>query len=174
MPGFPGAVRLNAAVPPRDRGLMENLRQGDTGTLRVAWDAKEARTGGGPRRPCCPGRQSSPATGAGPLGDGVVETLVLRDFATAVRRRTARPGRVLRRRAVDPRHQAMRSSLAGSVPVEFLIYAGARSAGPLRPTTGSQTCRTSDRERGRTIIPPPQGQPSTSRRGRNAVVGRVR
>jgi hypothetical protein len=60
-----------------------------------------------------------PATDADPLGDGVVETLVLRDFATAVRHRTAPDQDVYFGVELSITGiQAMRSSLAGSVPVE--------------------------------------------------------
>ena len=102
-----------------DRGLMENLRQGDTRTLRVVWDVED---GEGRRRaeevylPWAPGFA---ATDADPMGDGVAETLMLRDFANAVRHQRAPHqdvhfGVELSVTGI----QALRSSLAGSVPVE--------------------------------------------------------
>jgi predicted dehydrogenase len=102
-----------------DRGLMENLRQGDTRTLRVVWDVEE---GEGWRRAgevYLPWPPEFPATDADPMGDGVAETLMLRDFASAVRDRTAPDqdvhfGVELSVTGI----QAMRSSLAGGVPVE--------------------------------------------------------
>jgi predicted dehydrogenase len=101
-----------------DRGLMENLRHGDTRTMRVAWDAQE---GTGWRRreevlkPWPPG---FPTTDADPLGDGVAETLMLRDFAGAVRDRATpdqdvHVGVGLSITGI----QAMRSSLAGNHPM---------------------------------------------------------
>jgi predicted dehydrogenase len=102
-----------------DRGLMENLRNGDTRTVRVVWDARD---GDGWRRAeevYLPWPPEFPATDADPLGDGVAETLMLRDFADAVRHR-AQPhqdvyfGVELSITGI----QAMRSSRAGSQPVE--------------------------------------------------------
>jgi hypothetical protein len=60
-----------------------------------------------------------PPTDADPMGDGVAETLMLRDFAAAVRHRTPPDqdvhfGVELSITGI----QAMRSSLAGSAPVE--------------------------------------------------------
>jgi predicted dehydrogenase len=99
-----------------DRGLMENLRQGDTRTLRVVWDVEDRRRAEEVYLPWPP---EFPATDADPLGDGVAETLMLRDFAEAVRHRTAPDQDVYF--GVDlsiTGIQAMRSSLAGSLPVE--------------------------------------------------------
>jgi predicted dehydrogenase len=102
-----------------DRGLMENLRNGDTRTVRVVWDVRD---GDGWRRAeevYLPWPPEFPATDADPLGDGVAETLMLRDFADAVRHR-AQPhqdvyfGVELSITGI----QAMRSSRAGSQPVE--------------------------------------------------------
>jgi predicted dehydrogenase len=99
-----------------DRGLMENLRQGDTRTLRVVWDVEDGRRAEEVYLPWPP---EFPATAADPMGDGVAETLMLRDFADAVRHQTAPDqdvhfGVELSITGI----QAMRSSLAGSVPVE--------------------------------------------------------
>jgi hypothetical protein len=101
-----------------DRGLMENLRHGDTRTLRVAWDVRDGQDWRRAEEVFLPWPAGFPATTAGPLGDGVAETLMLRDFASAVRHRTppdqdVRFGVELSVTGI----QAMRSSLAGSVPV---------------------------------------------------------
>jgi predicted dehydrogenase len=42
-----------------DHGLMENLRHGDTRTMRVVWDVAD-ETANGPRRCASPGRRGSP------------------------------------------------------------------------------------------------------------------
>jgi len=102
-----------------DRGLMENLRQGDTRTLRVVWDVEDGEDGRRAEEAYLPWPPEFPATDADPLGDGVAETLMLRDFAEAVRHRTAPDqdvhfGVELSLTGI----QAMRSSLAGSLPVE--------------------------------------------------------
>jgi predicted dehydrogenase len=102
-----------------DRGLMENLRQGDTRTLRVVWDVEDGEDRRRAEEVYLPWPPEFPATDADPLGDGVAETLMLRDFAEAVRHRTAPDqdvyfGVVLSITGI----QAMRSSLAGSLPVE--------------------------------------------------------
>jgi predicted dehydrogenase len=102
-----------------DRGLMENLRQGDTRTLRVVWDVEDGADWRRAEEVYLPWPPEFPATEADPMGDGVAETLMLRDFASAVRRRTAPDqdvhfGVELSVTGI----QAMRSSLAGSVPVE--------------------------------------------------------
>jgi predicted dehydrogenase len=102
-----------------DRGLMENLRQGDTRTLRVVWDVVDEQD---PRRAeevFLPWPPEFPVTTADPMGDGVAELLLLRDFTSAVRHRTAPAqdvhfGVELSITGI----QAMRSSLAGSVPFE--------------------------------------------------------
>ena len=60
-----------------------------------------------------------PPTGADPMGDGVAETLMLRDFAGAVRTGTApRQDVYFGVELSITGIQAMRSSLAGSVPVD--------------------------------------------------------
>jgi hypothetical protein len=60
-----------------------------------------------------------PSTSADPPGDGVAETLMLRDFAAAVRHAAAPDQDVhLGVELSVTGIQAMRSSLAGSVPVE--------------------------------------------------------
>jgi predicted dehydrogenase len=102
-----------------DRGLMENLRQGDTRTLRVVWDAPDGDDWRRAEEVLLPWPPELPLTDADPLGDGVAETLMLRDFAAAVRDRTAPAqdvwfGVELSITGI----QAMRSSLAGSVPVQ--------------------------------------------------------
>jgi predicted dehydrogenase len=102
-----------------DRGLMENLRHGDTRTLRVVWDVAAGEDGRRAEEAFLPWPPEFPATDADPLGDGVAEILMLRDFASAVRDQKA-PGQdvyfgvELSITGV----QAMRSSLAGSLPVE--------------------------------------------------------
>jgi hypothetical protein len=102
-----------------DRGLMENLRHGDTRTLRVAWDVAGDEDGRRAEEVFLPWPSEFPATAADPLGDGVAETLMLRDFASAVRHRTAPDQDVYFGVELSiVGIQAMRSSLAGSVPVE--------------------------------------------------------
>jgi predicted dehydrogenase len=102
-----------------DRGLMENLRQGDTRTLRVVWDVEEGEDWRRAEEVYLPWPPGFPATDADPLGDGVAETLMLRDFADAVRRRTPPDQDVVFGVELSITGiQAMRSSLAGSVPVE--------------------------------------------------------
>jgi predicted dehydrogenase len=102
-----------------DRGLMENLRHGDTRTLRVVWDVAAGEDGRRAEEAFLPWPPEFPATDADPLGDGVAEILMLRDFASAVRDQKA-PGQdvyfgvELSITGV----QAMRSSQAGSLPVE--------------------------------------------------------
>jgi predicted dehydrogenase len=101
-----------------DRGLMENHRQGDTRTLRVIWDVEDGEDWRRAEEVYLPWPPELPATAADPLGDGVAETLMLRDFASAVRHQTAPDqdvyfGVELSITGV----QAMRSSLADSAPV---------------------------------------------------------
>jgi predicted dehydrogenase len=102
-----------------DRGLMENLRQDDTRTLRVVWDVVDEQD---PRRAeevFLPWPPEFPATTADPMGDGVAELLLLRDFTSAVRHRTAPDQDVYFGVELSITGiQAMRSSLAGSVPFE--------------------------------------------------------
>jgi hypothetical protein len=102
-----------------DRGLMENLRHGDTRTLRVVWDVEDGDDWRRAEEVYLPWPPELAPTDADPMGDGVAETLMLRDFAGAVRDR--RPpdqdvyfGVELSVTGI----QAMRSSLAGSRPVE--------------------------------------------------------
>jgi predicted dehydrogenase len=98
-----------------DRGLMENLRHGDTGALRVVGDGEDGQA----EEVSLPWPPEFPATTADPLGDGVADTLMLRDFASAIRRGQAPDQDV--HFGVDlsiTGIQAMRSCLAGSVPVE--------------------------------------------------------
>jgi hypothetical protein len=102
-----------------DRGLMENLRHGDTRTLHMVWDVEEGEDWRRAEEVYLPWPPEFPATDADPMGDGVAETLMLRDFANAVRHQTAPDqdvhfGVELSVTGI----QAMRSSLAGSVPVE--------------------------------------------------------
>jgi predicted dehydrogenase len=101
-----------------DRGLMENLRHGDTRTLRVAWDVRDGQDWRRAEEVFLPWPAGFPATTADPLGDGVAETLMLRDFASAVRHRTPPEQDVYFGVELSVTGiQAMRSSLAGSVPV---------------------------------------------------------
>jgi predicted dehydrogenase len=102
-----------------DRGLMENLRQGDTRTLRVVWDAGDGDDRHRAEEIYLPWPPEFLPTDADPLGDGVAETLMLRDFADAVRHQTP-PGQdvFFGVELSITGIQAMRSSLAGSPPVE--------------------------------------------------------
>lgn len=102
-----------------DRGLMENLRQGDTRTLRVVWDVKDGEDWRRGEEAYLPWPPDFPATDADPMGDGVAETLMLRDFASAVRRQSVPDQDVYFGVELSITGiQAMRSSLAGSIPVE--------------------------------------------------------
>jgi hypothetical protein len=102
-----------------DRGLMENLRQGDTRTLRMIWDVEDGEDWRRAEEVYRPWPPEFPATAADPMGDGVAETLMLRDFANAVRRQTAPDQDVYFGVELSITGiQAMRSSLAGSLPVE--------------------------------------------------------
>ena len=102
-----------------DRGLMENLRHGDTRTLRVVWDAGDGEGWRQAEEVYLPWPPGFPPTDADPLGDGVAETLMLRDFASAVRREVVPDQDVYFGVELSVTGiQAMRSSLAGSVPVE--------------------------------------------------------
>jgi predicted dehydrogenase len=110
----PSWVRIHG-----DRGLMENLRHGDTRTLRVAWDVEDGEDCRRAEEVYLPWPPEFPITDADPLGDGVAETLMLRDFAGAFRHQAAPDqdayfGVELSITGI----QAMRSSLGGSVPVE--------------------------------------------------------
>jgi len=98
-----------------DHGSMENLRHGDTRTIRVVREAGGETV----EEVLLPWPAGFPASDAGPLGDGVAETLMLRDFASAVRQGAAPDQDVYF--GVDLSVvgiQAMRSSLAGGVPVD--------------------------------------------------------
>lgn len=102
-----------------DRGLMENLRHGDTRTLRVLWDIVDDEDGRRDEEVYLPWPAEFPPTSADPMGDGVAETLMLRDFATAIRERTPSDQDVYFGVELSITGiQAMRSSLAGSLPVE--------------------------------------------------------
>jgi predicted dehydrogenase len=102
-----------------DRGLMENLRQGDTRTLRVVWDANDGEDWQRAEETYLPWPPEFPPTDADPMGDGVAETLMLRDFANAVRHGTAPDQDVYFGVELSITGiQAMRSSLAGSLPFE--------------------------------------------------------
>jgi hypothetical protein len=99
--------------------LMENLRHGDTRTLRVVWDVVDGEDGRRTEEVFLPWPAEFPATTADPMGDGVAETLMLRDFASAVRHRVVPDQDVFF--GVDlsiTGIQAMRSSQAGSIPVD--------------------------------------------------------
>jgi hypothetical protein len=102
-----------------DRGLMENQRHGDTRTLRVVWDVKDGEEWRRAEEVFLPWPPEFAATTADPMGDGVAETLMLRDFATAVRRQAAPDQDVYFGVELSVTGiQAMRSSLAGNVPVQ--------------------------------------------------------
>jgi hypothetical protein len=102
-----------------ERGLMENLRLGDTRTLRVVWDVKDGEEWRRAEEVFLPWPPECPATTADPMGDGVAETLMLRDFATAVQHRTVPDQDVYVGVELSVTGiQAMRSSLAGDLPVE--------------------------------------------------------
>jgi hypothetical protein len=102
-----------------DRGLMENLRQGDTRTLRVVWDVNDGEEWRRAEEVYLPWPPEFPATDADPMGDGVAETLMLRDFASAVRHQTAPDQDVYFGVELSVTGiQAIRSSLASSLPVE--------------------------------------------------------
>jgi hypothetical protein len=103
-----------------DRGLMENLRQGDSRTLRVVWDVKDGEGWRRAEEVYLPWPPEFRATDADPMGDGVAETLMLRDFAGAVRRQTEPAQDVYFGVELSITGiQAMRSSLAGNLPVEI-------------------------------------------------------
>jgi hypothetical protein len=85
----------------------------------MVWDVEEGEDWRRAEEVYLPWPPEFPATDADPMGDGVAETLMLRDFANAVRHQTAPDqdvhfGVELSVTGI----QAMRSSLAGSVPVE--------------------------------------------------------
>jgi hypothetical protein len=54
-----------------DRGLMENLRHGDTGTVRVVWDARDGDDWRRAEEVYRPWPPEFPPTDADPMGDGV-------------------------------------------------------------------------------------------------------
>jgi predicted dehydrogenase len=102
-----------------DRGLMENLRHSDTRTLRVLWDVVDDEDGRREEEVFLPWPAEFPLTSDDPMGDGVAETLMLRDFATAIREGTPSDQDVYFGVELSITGiQAMRSSLAGSLPVE--------------------------------------------------------
>jgi predicted dehydrogenase len=102
-----------------DRGLMENLRHGDTRTLRVLWDVVDDEDGRRAEEVFLPWPPGFPATTADPLGDGVAETMMLRDFERAVRHGAAPDQDVYFGVELSiVGIQGMRSSLAGSIAVE--------------------------------------------------------
>ena len=136
-----------------DRGLMENLRHGDTRTIRVVWDAKE---GGDWRRAeevYLPWPPEFPTTDADPLGDGVAELLMLRDFASAVRHERARDQDVYF--GVELSVTGIRRCAPAWPAVclwRFPTCAAQRSAEPSRPITGFPSCQSSS-ERSRSSRP---------------------
>lgn len=98
-----------------DHGLMENMREGDTGRLRVV---REGLTDGPPVEELYLPTVEGFAPDTPPIGDGVGETLMLRDFAEALR--TGTPPRQDVYFGVElsiTGIQAMRSSLAGGAPI---------------------------------------------------------
>jgi hypothetical protein len=102
-----------------ERGPVENLRHGDTRTLRVVWDVKDGEEWRRAEQVFLPWPPEFPVSTADPMGDGVAETLMLRDCADAVRHRTPPDQDVhfgVKLSVIGI--QAMRSSLAGSLPVE--------------------------------------------------------
>jgi predicted dehydrogenase len=102
-----------------DRGLMENVRQGDTRTLRVVWDAPDGDDWRRAEELYLPWPSELPLTIADPLGDGVAETVMLRDFAGALGHQTPPDQDVYFGVELSVTGiQAMRSSLAGNAPVE--------------------------------------------------------
>jgi predicted dehydrogenase len=102
-----------------DRGLMENLRHGDTCTLRVVWDASDGDDRRRAEEVYLPWPPDFPATDADPMGDGVAELLMLRDFADAVRHQSPPDQDVYFGVELSITGiQAMRSSLVGSPPIE--------------------------------------------------------
>jgi hypothetical protein len=102
-----------------DRGLMENLRHGDARTLRVMWDVVDDEDRQRAEEVFLPWPSGFPATTADPLGDGVAETLMLRDFERAVRHGPAPDQDVYVGVELSiVGIQSMRSDLAGSIPVE--------------------------------------------------------
>jgi predicted dehydrogenase len=102
-----------------DRGLMENLRHGDTRTLHMIWDVKDGEEWQRAEEVYLPWPPEFPASTADPMGDGVAETLMLRDFASAVRhKRTPDQDVYFGVELSLTGIQALRSSLAGGLPVE--------------------------------------------------------
>jgi predicted dehydrogenase len=102
-----------------DRGLMENLRHGDTRTLHMIWDVKDGEEWQRAEEVYLPWPPEFPASTADPMGDGVAETLMLRDFASAVRHKRAPDQDVYFGVELSITGiQALRSSLAGGLPVE--------------------------------------------------------
>jgi predicted dehydrogenase len=102
-----------------DRGLMENLRHGDTCTLHMIWDVKDGEEWQRAEEVYLPWPPEFPASTADPMGDGVAETLMLRDFASAVRHKWAPDQDVYFGVELSITGiQALRSSLAGGLPVE--------------------------------------------------------
>jgi len=131
-----------------ERGLMENLRLGDTRTLRVVWDVKDGEEWRRAEEVFLPWPPECPATTADPMGDGVAETLMLRDFATAVQHRTVPDQDVyVGSSCRSPGSRPCGPASPGTSRWRFPTCVARRSAHPTRPTTGSLICRTSGRER---------------------------
>jgi predicted dehydrogenase len=140
-----------------DRGLMENLRHGDIRTLRVVWDAAADERGRRAEEVYLPWPQEFPATTADPLGDGVAEILMLRGFASAVRRQAPPDQDVFfGGRHVDHRHPG-----DALQPRRERAGRGSRPASPGSPPI----------PRGRRLVPRPAGAVTRSAQERNAVDG---
>jgi hypothetical protein len=85
----------------------------------VVWDARDGEDWRRAEEVFLPWPPEFPASDADPLGDGVAETLMLRDFASVVRREVVPDQDVYFGVELSVTGiQAMRSSLAGSIPVE--------------------------------------------------------
>jgi predicted dehydrogenase len=127
-----------------DRGLMENLRQGDTRTLRVVWDVEDGADWRRAEEVYLPWPPEFPATEADPMGDGVAETLMLRD-SPAPSAAGQHPTRTSTSASSCPSPGSRRCVPAwpAACPLRFLTCAAPTSAEPTRLTTGSPSCQSS-------------------------------